>query len=61
LRKRQSLLPIAFAAYNKFANFPIDVIQRHVNHIPGTQTESGQQKQDYIITLTDKRILVAAV
>jgi hypothetical protein len=41
LGKRQSLLPIAFAAYNKFANFPIDVIQRHVNHIPGTQTKPG--------------------
>jgi hypothetical protein len=61
LGKRQSLLPIAFATYNKFANFPIDVIQRHMNHIPSTQTEPGQQEQDYIITLAYKRILIAAV
>jgi hypothetical protein len=55
------VLPIALATYDNFTGIPIDVIQCHMNHIPGTQTEPGQQEQDYIITLAYKRILVTAV
>jgi hypothetical protein len=61
LWKRESLLSIALSTYDKFTYFPIDVIQRHMNHIPGTQTEPCQQEQNYIITLAYKAILVAAL
>jgi hypothetical protein len=52
---------MALSANDKFTYFPINVIQRHMNHIPGTQTEPRQQEQDYIIALAYKSILIAAL
>jgi hypothetical protein len=40
-RKRQPVLTADFTSYDKLSGIPIDVVQRHMNHISGTQAEPG--------------------
>ena len=41
--------------------FPIDVVQRQVNHFPGTQAKPCQKEQDRIVTLAYGDILTASL
>ena len=61
LRQRQSLQPLTLAAHDDLAVIPVQIIQVHGEYLPTTQSESGQEQQDGIVTPARPRCAVAAL
>jgi hypothetical protein len=58
-RQRQSPQPLALAADENLAPFPIQIVQGQGDDFSGAQTEARQNQQDRIVALADWRAAIA--
>src|ERR1700751_4868230 len=58
-RQWQPSVPLVLAMNKDFSMLPVKIVHGHFDHFSGTQSKTGQEQQDRIITPTRRRLAVA--
>ncbi|SAL07713.1 hypothetical protein AWB81_08247 [Caballeronia arationis] len=56
----QAFQSLTFASNNYLAVLPVQIVQRHRQHLAAPQPESGQEQQDRIVALAGRCAAIAA-
>jgi hypothetical protein len=59
--KGQSIQTCTFASHQDLSRSPVNILQFHVGHFPGTQAQASQQEQDCVIAPTRGPVLITAL